>query len=335
MANLGESFYTLNPKAFDAESRMADHLDSPSAKIDERVDITDVYLFHPGRISTDRTVLAVNVNPFAGTIGQTTFRPNDALYEIKVDTNGDALADVAFRFSFVNHSDSQIVTAKRAIGGMSRGSENMGDVIASGPTGSVTTSGDVKLFAGVRDDPFFFDLMGFLHGLNFTGTDFFAGANITAIILEVPTSMVGTGTVGIWARTLIPINGELTQVDRMGRPAINTVFIHGPERKDMFNAGHPISDVAQFNDDVVNTLLSLKNSLLRSQTLASVLLPDLLTFDVTKPSGFLNGRNLDDDVIDKELGLIIPESSLLPRSDRVNANDVPFLTSFPYMAGPH
>ena len=316
---------------------MADHLDSPSAKIDERIDITDVYIFHPNRTKLDRTVLAVNVNPFAGKVGQTTFRPSDdgSIYEIKVDSNGDALADIAFRFTFANSGNGQTVTVKRATGGQSRGPENLGTVLATGTTGSVITNGDVTLFAGPRDDPFFFDLMGFLHGLNFTGTDFFAGGNITAIVLEVPTSMVGTGNVGIWARTLIPENGVLTQVDRMGRPAINTVFNHTPQDKDAFNAGQPRSDVAQFTNNVVNTLLSLGNDQATAQTLAGILLPDLLTIDVTKPSAFLNGRNLDDDVIDAELGVIIPAGSSLPKSDGVNANDVAFSTNFPYMATPH
>jgi len=113
------------------------------------------------------------------------------------------------------------------------------------------------------------------------------------------------------------------------------VFNHTPQDKDMFNAGQPISDAAQFTDNVVNTLLSLGNDPATAKTLAGVLLPDMLTIDVTKPSAFLNGRNLDDDVIDAELGVIIPASSPLPKSDGVNANDVPFLTSFPYMAAPH
>ncbi len=86
---------------------------------------------------------------------------------------------------------------------------------------------------------------------------------------------------------------------------------------------------------MVNTLLSLGNDQATAQTLAGILLPDLLTIDLTKPSAFLNGRNLDDDVIDAELGVIIPAGSSLPKSDGVKANDVAFSTNFPYMATPH
>ena len=53
----------------------------------------------------------------------------------------------------------------------------------------------------------------------------------------------------------------------------------------------------------------------------------------------LTGRALGDDVIDVELALIFggPDGSANPTltSDHVNANDVPFLTDFPYLAQPH
>lgn len=308
---------------------MADHLDSPSAKADPRVDITDLYVFHPGRSNLDRTVLAMNVNPLAGIIGKTTFR-SDAIYEINIDTNGDTLTDIAYRFIFPD----KLVLAKRATGDTARTLDDLGGTISVGPVGQVITKGDVRLFAGLRDDPFFFDLLGFLNGLRFTGTDFFAGKNVTSIVLEVPTSWVGSGTVGVWCRTLIPDGDGLGQVDRMGRPAINTVFVHTPDRKDLMNSTTPTTDRELFTTDVVDTLLALGNTQERAEALASVLLPDLLTFDTTQPSAFLNGRNLDDDVIDAELALIIANPDF-PKSDGVNANDVPFLTTFPYMAEPH
>jgi hypothetical protein len=38
--------------------------------------------------------------------------------------------------------------------------------------------------------------------------------------------------------------------------------------------------------------------------LAHFLLPDILTYDTSSPAGFLNGRQLPDDVIDAEPNLI-------------------------------
>ena len=65
---------------------------------------------------------------------------------------------------------------------------------------------DVKVFAGPRDDPFFFDLAQFKKiiagtatSFNNPGTDTFAGTNVMSIVVELPKSMLGTGPINIWA----------------------------------------------------------------------------------------------------------------------------------------
>jgi hypothetical protein len=64
---------------------------------DPRVDITDHYTFQkPG--DDDKTILILNVNPLAPTLA-TTFEPG-AVYEIKVDSAGDAIADINSRVTF-------------------------------------------------------------------------------------------------------------------------------------------------------------------------------------------------------------------------------------------
>jgi hypothetical protein len=64
----------------------------------------------------------------------------------------------------------------------------------------------MKVFAGPRDDPFFFDLGQFkailggtATGFNIPGTDSFAGTNVMALVIEVPKSQLGSGSVNIWA----------------------------------------------------------------------------------------------------------------------------------------
>ena len=58
-------------------------------------------------------------------------------------------------------------------------------------------------------------------------------------------------------------------------------------------------------------------------------------------AGFPNGRRLTDDVVDIELQVIggallsPPRAGTAALSDGVNANDVPFLSTFPYLALPH
>jgi Domain of unknown function (DUF4331) len=138
------------------------------------------------------------------------------------------------------------------------------------------------------------------------------------------------------------------QGDQMARPAINTVFV-GSSRKDEFNITTPAAMSAAFKTDFVNKLTSFgytSNILgLDKNTFASVLVTDVLNASTTGVTSFydgtnvLTGRTLADDVIDVELTLIFGGATGTSNpgltSDRVNANDKPFLVSFPYMASPH
>jgi hypothetical protein len=69
----------------------------------------------------------------------------------------------------------------------------------------------MQVFAGPRDDPFFFDLnqyhkiiAGTATGFNNPGSDAFAGTNVLGLVVEVPKSLLGTPTGGkfnVWAQT--------------------------------------------------------------------------------------------------------------------------------------
>ena len=130
-----------------------------------------------------------------------------------------------------------------------------------------------------------------------------------------------------------PETRTFQQFDRIGRPAINTVFIPSSE-KNGFNVAAPANDVAAYSSAVVDFLVTVAGqSQADAEGLASALLPDILTIDVSQPSGFLNGRTLADDVITAELGLIFGSNAAL-NDDHVDANDVAFLATFPYLASP-
>src|SRR2546422_6771072 len=188
---------------------MADHLDAPGLMPpggDPSIDITDVYAFQkPG--SPRKSILMLNVNPL--TLA-TSFN-SKALYELKVDTNSDARADIAFKFKFSRFDDGrQTVEVRRATGKHARSAENKGEKIfehasvSFGSTPKVADSDGFKLFAGRRSDPFFFDLLGFLAGFKFTGSDFFIDKNVFGIALEVPNKAIGGGSpLGVWARPLM------------------------------------------------------------------------------------------------------------------------------------
>ena len=380
----------------------ADHLDAPLVKTDARIDITDIYAF---RSSASRSTLVLNVNPLTapGSTKTATFRPG-ALYEIKIDTNGDARADIAYRVTFgkpTSLSDGarvQTYTVKRSTGPTADKHTWRGTTIASGRTtayGHTLKTADISggghAFAGPRDDPFFFDLVGFKHlkerllagsttvgsagdGANcaladddpgakllscFTGTDTFAGTNVSSIVLQVPNTMIGGAGrhVGIWATTSIPTPSGWKQLDRMGRPAINTVFNISDGQKELTNISSPRDDrlemlartktVLGAFDNVLEVNGAPNYSAAQIDAIAHVLLPDVLTYKVGDGHGFahfagngtpslanlrLNGRRLADDVINAEFGLV---TDFVITDDGVNANDSSFSSSFPYLAAPH
>ena len=327
-------------------TRAADHLDAPGTKADGRTDINDVYAFQSPANSVN-TVLIMTVNPAAGALSMTTFHPK-ASYEFLIDENGDAKPDTEIEIDFGKVKDGK-QEVEVEIDGPHR------EVEAEGKTGKeIKIKGGGKLRTGLFDDPFFFDLANFNNGATFCGTglpvsDFFLGLNVSAIVLEVPSEWLGPDDIGVWARTVLGGN----QIDRMGRPAINTVFIPpnpfeagstspgNPE--DLFNATKPKNDVATWNTEVVNTLLFLSGldgtpyTAGEAAAIAGVLLPDILTIDTSSSAGFLNGRQLADDVIDAELGVVTGGffgGSAVLTSDCV-ANDSAFTSSFPYLASPN
>ena len=363
----------------------ADHLDAPTAKHDARIDITDLYAFKSG----SGTTLVLNVNPLTSPANSKMARfSTSAIYEFKVDTSGDAVADIAYRIRFnrtrtaADGAVFQDFVVRRATGAAARVNEWSGAVIAIGGTTGYhrsarvyPTIGGGKAFAGVRDDPFFFDLPGFVQFKGellkgnttlgspgggagsllggFTGNDTFAGTNVSSIALWVPDRFLGgTGrNIGIWGTTSYASSTGYVQVDRMGRPAINTVFngLHVPTsstlnnaEKEAFNRLSPRHDRAVAKDNVeavlnaIGGVLTANGATAYTPTqvngIANTLLPDVLTFKVGNSAGFLNGRKLADDVINAEFGLL---TNGAVTSDGVNANDKAFSGSFPYLAAAH
>jgi len=317
---------------------MADHLDAPGLKspnMDAEIDITDHYAFQkPGDAS--KSILIFNVNPLAPTLADSF--EHEAIYEIKVDTDADAVAEVAFRITFSPKVNGrQTATVRRATGANAAGNNNGGQVIINhapvnfDSTITITESGPYKFYAGLRSDPFFFDLLGFLAGFKFTGSDFFIDKNVFSMALEVPNTALGSNPkVGIWVRTLLSQNDEWVQIDRMGRPAINTVFNHGAD-KNTFNHIPPTQDRALFEASFVATLESFGYTSGQATQIAEILLPDILTYDYSSSAGFLNGRKLTDDVIDIELNLVtngqVTTDMVGPHTD--------LLSTFPYVGNPH
>ncbi len=342
----------------------ADHRDAPGVNEDPRADINDIYAFiNP---NTGNVVLAMTVNPFQIGGAPGIAFGQDVLYEFKIDNDGDNVEDLVVQTTFTPlvpgpQRFNVRGPAKPRIAGTASSLLLQDAPTISGPAdGSVTAQASgkiVKAFAGVRDDPFFFDLifgfrlLGISPGGPLTrapGIDFFAGINCSIMAVELPAASL-RGRAGdilrIWgttgrAKTLVRSgspyladtqSGPFSQIDRMAIPVANTVL--NPTRlKDAFNRSVPTQDHL-FREEAILHLVAINGDRTYSQTLVdAVLFPDVLTLDVSKLTPVLNGRRPQDDVIDVVLQAV---SKGVLTGDGVNQNDVPFLPDFPFFAPAH
>ena len=323
---------------------MAHHYSGPDFSFphgDARVDHCDLFVF-PDPEDTMRSVVVIDVHPSAGLNpeGQTTTEPfaPEAIYELKVDTNGDGIAEVAFRTRVSATDGAQFATMRRVEGADAAGAGEGGEIVvadapvSTGSDAEVTEAGEYRFFAGWRSDPFFFDAAGALNEFQFTGDDFFADKDVCSFVLEMPNHALGSGQVAMWHRTLVPNgDGTWTQADRGARPS-QTVFFNPGEEKPAYLAGEPSTD-DRFVDSFAHVLEhSGGYSPDDAKRVARTLLPDVLPYVPGRPAGYPeNGRALTDDVGDHFVTVFtngkVTGDDVGPHSD--------LLSEFPYVGPPH
>src|SRR5580700_1735472 len=100
------------------------------------LDFTDLSVFpKPGDAS--KSILIMNVHPSAGLNppGPTTDAAfaTEALYELKIDTDGDFVADIAYSVRFASgKGGAQTATLRRIEGAQAAGTGDNGEVIVEG-----------------------------------------------------------------------------------------------------------------------------------------------------------------------------------------------------------
>ncbi|WP_291985440.1 DUF4331 domain-containing protein [Luteitalea sp.] len=299
------------------------HREAPLIAQDPMADNTDLYAFVDPNEPTLVTLIA-NVIPFQDPDGGPNFYPFDpnVTYEIHVDNNADAVEDITFQWKFttevrnpatflyntgpvttiddpdlnvrqfysLTRIDGPRRTGRRTLlaGRLPVPPPNIGP--RSTPNygalagGIQQLPGDMRAFAGQRDEGFYvdlaiFDLLGVGSG---EVEDSTAGFNVSALALQVPMrDLTRTGTmpagpsdpngiIGVWTTTSRPAvatrsagkvdyTGELVQISRLGNPLVNEAVID-LARKDVFNAITPTSDGAALDrvlDPEVPKLLNL------------------------------------------------------------------------------
>jgi|FLYL01.1.fsa_nt_gi hypothetical protein len=340
-------------------ARGADHRDGPAAEGNAPLDITDVYAFR-SPANNDNLVVAFGVNGLTTPDKNASARFSaDATYTLHVSNDDDLEDEATVNIDFDNGTPQRF-----SITGLGS-SPLTGEVTGPGEAPKIAEAGGVKAFAGLRDDPFFFDLVAFkkfvagpyvpAQGLRAAAdgapADTFAGTNVSYIVLELPITAVtgaansNTGKIQAWVST----STGSGQLDRMAIPAINTALIPA-NQKDAFNRGNPSSDASNFRATAQTTMQGLRDAVdavltpavgpqdggplgnLTSEQVAAALIPDIVTIDFSKDVVFPNGRRLTDDVIDTALQLVLNRTRGV--TDAINGNDKQFGNSFPYLADP-
>lgn len=142
------------------------------------------------------------------------------------------------------------------------------------------------------------------------------------------------------------------QIERLGNPLTSEVFL-AKRNHGFHNSGNPNTDAANHGVELRAFVRNVggRNETV-ANTIASVLLPDMLIVQTDKPgtgAGWLTwalanaygGRKLTDDVVDAGLAAIFgpllsnQNVTMQLTTDNVSANDKQFSATFPYLATPH
>ena len=232
----------------------SDHKDSPYTRANPAADIGDVFIFEGPE--TGGLTMVFTVNPLSGSPDPSS-PPSDTIkldpqyvYQFKLDTDGDAQADIAFKLRAADipgEPQKQKITLRRASGAEARANGWQGDVIAEGFTTALNAPLEVAtgkagelLFAGVRRDPFFFDFsdvqtptelairqaLGAGDNLPAEPASIlaFGKTDMTVVVLEVPMTPE-LRQAGFW---VVVADDTGTAVDRMGRTGIQGIFLVDP-----------------------------------------------------------------------------------------------------------
>lgn len=180
----------------------ADHAEAPGTRADPAADIADLYVWQEG----DKLVAALTFagGPVEGvpTADQSGTYDEDVVYVFHIDNDGDNVSDIRVQTRFGRDGAGDWGVQVRNLPGISGA--------VSGPVETTIDAGNgLRIFAGLRDDPFFFDLEGFQATLASgdlafdSARDSFAGLNVSAIVVEMDLDEAtdGTGSANIWATT--------------------------------------------------------------------------------------------------------------------------------------
>ena len=215
------------------KTRGSDHADTPTIAKMPGADLTDVFVF-PSPTNPNNVVLVMDVHPLipSGMSAGVSFDP-DVLYQFKIDNVGDNVEHLVIQAKFTGTGPNQAVAITGPMAPSMTGTSSVLLVQNGLTTGTINQTFSpqtgIKVFAGAREDPFYFDLNQFFKILpdraypltgvadptpntpkvttfnGFPGTppasDFLSGYNVLSIVVELPKASLGSGKIGVWCTT--------------------------------------------------------------------------------------------------------------------------------------
>ena len=198
----------------------ADHIDAPAVtgpgSTSPGNDITDVYAFQSPADNSKMVFVLNTQGLLSPTASATASFPSNVMYEVNIDNTGDNVEDLVIQCLVQNGKMRVYGPVAPAATGLNSTVRTNGpatevSVTAYGAAtiNTTTNANGTRIFAGPRDDPFFFDLVRFKEIIAGTqtsfrnpGVDTFAGTNVMSIVVEVPKSLLGSATtITVWAET--------------------------------------------------------------------------------------------------------------------------------------
>jgi Domain of unknown function (DUF4331) len=304
--------------------KASDHADTAENFNRIGADMTDVFIF-PSPVNDKNVVIVMDVHGLipAGQGGNASFDPQ-VLYQMKFDTTGDYVEDLVIQARFVGvGAKQQVVISGPAKPLMTGTTTVFGRPYAT--TGTINQAfspvAGMEVFAGVRSEPFFFDLnrffailpdrmtpltgnqvnspsimaantpevngfRGFPVGSGFDtdpASDFLKNLNVLSIVVELPRTALGGGMVYLWETTSVPNGFVYDQQDRLARPAINEVLATVTDNQhEINNKDNPTDDKNNLQNDILAFMsFPAGRSAAISEVLASVLVPDVMKADLS------------------------------------------------------
>lgn len=323
----------------------SDHDDGETDTKGRNVNITDVYAFRESDQNSaaagGNLILIMNVNP-RSVARQRYYFSTTARYELKLERPADvnteptaaglATPDVALRFTFgaPDSMNRQAITLTPVVNGVAGAGLSAGTTTALNdpmdPIVSTVALGggmSASVFAGLRQDPFFFDVEQFFRvragtlGLGpaavfrHPGIDFTWGYNVLSIVVRAPAAYLQQGSSAtafdVWTTVSVPgaCTGGFCQVERLAQPAINegllvtNDFLNalnsiGPEVEATLVEG-PSGCAGALSNPIIGeaaaTLLAFGNTVPQALAICNAFLPDVMRIDVTGPSGYAAAVN--------------------------------------------